>query len=256
MSAGEVVVQPHRRTLAKTRLESLIRTVHQHGMRGESLGAAVAYRPSVGYVLIGGEHRWAALSAPGVQTTVIVLRSWDDLVAWMAIDITDSRRIGWDPVSAVAFYEKAVAALKPSRGDRPLEDVAEFVGIHRGILESVRWANALLADPDEDAAIRAYVQEELDGLERGSEGGHSLRDRVAKYRAKLANAGRAPESAAVQRKALSSIPQLIGIVDALANLGPINPELSMAEREAYARQLGSLGAQLAKIKKNLRGETA
>jgi hypothetical protein len=255
MSATEVTVQPHRRTLVRSRVDDLVRTARQHGLVGDSMGACVAYRPSVGYVLIGGEHRWKALSAPADRTQVIVLRNWDDLVAWMAIDITDERRLGWDPIAAVWFYEKAVAALKPAKSDQPLADVAEFVGIHRGVLESVRWARVQLADPDEAEDVKGYIQGLLDELERGSEGGHSIRERVARFKQRKANQGRPPQSAAVQRKALESISQVEGAIDALADIGPINPEIPAKEREEYAVRLGRLGAQLSKIKKNLRGES-
>lgn len=255
MLASDVVVQPHRRTLVRTRLGELQSTARQHGILGDSLGAAVAYRPSVGYVLIGGEHRWKALSGPGARTQVIILRTWDDLVAWMAIDKTDTRGLGFDPVAAVYFYEKAVAALRPGRQDRALEDVAEFTGINRGVLESVRWGRAIVDDPDEAEDVRVYAQTLLNQLEKGGDGGHSVRERVAKFKAKKDSVGRAPESAAVQRKALASVPQLAGIIEALAELGPINPEIPKAEREAIAAQLGKLGALLSRIKKNLRGES-
>jgi hypothetical protein len=254
MSTNEVVIQPHRRTLTGSRLDELARTARQQGMAGDSFGAAVAYRPSVGWVLIGGEHRWKALSAPGSKTRVLVLTCWADLVAWMAVDVTDPRRLGWDPVAAVYFYEKAVATLKPTRSDRALDDVSEFTGVHRGVLEGVRLGRSIIQDPDEDQDVQLYVQELLDQLEAGGLGGHSVRDQVAKYKAKKAAAGRQPTSVAAQRKALESVGQLVGIVGALADLGPINPELPMAEREAHARLLGSLGAQIARIKRNLRGE--
>jgi hypothetical protein len=255
MKPNEVVIHPHRRTLVKTRLDEIVRTVRQHGMTGQSLGAAVAYRASVGWVLLGGEHRWAALSAPGSGTEVIILRSWDDLVAWMAVDASDPRRLGWDPIAAVSFYEKTIAALKPGRNDKPVEDVAEFTGVHRQVLETVRWANSVIADGDIDLRLRQFLQGQLDRIEQGGDGGHSLRERYKKFMAKLENEGRAPASAAVQRKALESVGTLSGIVGALAELGPINPEIPMSERRQLAEQLGRLGAQLAKIKKNLRGET-
>lgn len=256
MPCADVVVQPHRRQLALARVADIRRTLRQHGQLESSAGAAVAYRPSVGWVLVGGEHRWAAACAPGAKLSVYVLRHWDDFVAWAAVDMLDKRRTGWDPVTAVFMYEKVVAALRPGRADQPLADIAEFTGIHRGVLESVRWANALIADLDESADVREYTRGLLDELEAGAEGGHSVRERVARFKAKKANAGRPPESAAVQRKALASVPQLTGIVGALAELGPINPEIPKTERDAYAAQLGALGALLAKIKKNLRGESA
>ena len=250
-----MVVRPHRRVLVKSRLANLVRTAQRHGLAGTSLGAAVAYRPGVGYVLLGGEHRHAALSAPGVKTEYMVLRSWNDLVAWMAVDASDPLGLRFDPIAAVSFYEKAVAALKPDRSAKPLEDVAEFTGWHRGVLEGVRWANATLANEYEDPRVREFLQGRLDHVERGGDGSHTLREQVAKFRQKLADETREPESAAAQRKALGSIAQLVGMVGALADLGPVNAEIPTAEREAYARQLGSLGAQLAKIKKNLRGDS-
>lgn len=221
MAADEVVVLPHRRTLVRTRLDDIQRTVRQHGMSGESLGACVAYRPSVGYVLIGGEHRWAALSAPGARTNVIVLRNWDDFVAWMAVDITDPRRLGWDPIAAVSFYEKATAALKPARGDKPMEDVAEFTGVHRGVLETVRWANAIVADEDADTMEREYLREALDRLEATGEGGHSLRDAFRKFqRAQAATSVDGGKQEATLRRALI---QLNAAAEAVAAMGPISP---------------------------------
>lgn len=255
MTSDMVHVQPHRRSLSKSRVEELARTMRRHHPIGESFGAAVAYRPSVGYVLLAGEHRYAAASAPGGKTEVIILTSWDDLVAWMAVDSSDPRGLGWDPVAAVYFYEKAVAALKPGRADQPLADVAEFVGINRGVLESVRWGRALIADVDQPQDVRDYTQSLLDALERGEEGGHSVRERVARFVAKKANKGRPPQSAAVQRKALESIAHVEGIIAALAEMGPVNPEIPAKERTDAADRLGSLGAQLSKIKRNLRGES-
>lgn len=252
MIASDVVVQPHRRTLSGQRL-SEIRAAARQLPLGHGQGVAVAYRPSVGYVLIGGEHRWKAISSASGRVQVIVLRSWDDLVAWMAIDKADGRGLGWDPVAAVYFYEKAVAALKPGRTDQPLADVAEFVGIHRGILESVRWGRSVLHDPDEDEDVKTYVRELLDGLERGEEGGHSVRERVQRFKAKKAQAIRPPQSAAQQRKAFESLAELEGIIEALSDMGPMNPEIPMVEREAWASRLGRLGAPISKIKRTLRG---
>lgn len=256
MTPDEVTVTPHRRNLNRERIAELQRTARVHSMLGTGLGAAVAYRPSVGWVLVAGEHRWAALSAPGSKTEMIILASWEDLVAWMAIDMQDPRRTPWDPIAAVFFYEKAVAALKPNRLDSPLADVAEFTGIHRGVLESVRWARALIADEDEPKDVRDHAQLVLDELEQGRDGGHSIRDRVRRYRAARVNAGRPPQSAAVQRKSLGSVAEVEGIIAALADIGPINPEIPMQEREEYARRLGSLGVQISKIKKALRGEAS
>lgn len=254
MTAEEVIVQPHRRRLDRDRVLALQRTIRQQGMLGSSLGAAVAYRPSVGWVLLGGEHRWKAAMAPGSRTEVIVLRTWDDLVAWMAIDMTSSRRTAWDPVSAVHFLNKVTATLKPARGDRPADDVAEFVGIHRGILESVRWGMAVADDPDEDLDVREYVRSVLDDLERGGDGGHSVRDKVARYKARKAARTRPPESAALQRKAFGSIAGLEGTIEALLEMGPPNPDIPREELEEIAVRLGRLGPKLSKIKKNLRGE--
>jgi hypothetical protein len=241
-AADEVIVQPHRRTLSKTRLEDLVRTVRQHGMTGESLGAAVAYRPSIGYVLIGGEHRWAALSAPGSRTQVIVLRNWDDLVAWMAIDVTDPRRLGWDAISAVSFYEKAIGALKPGRGDKPMEDVAEFVGIHRGVLETVRWANAIIADEDADSIEREYLREALAVLEATGEGGHGLRAAFRRFQqAQAAASIDGGKQEATLRRALI---QLNAAAQAVAAMGPISPSFDTAAaaeiRAAITRALSPM----------------
>lgn len=254
IAAEDVVVRPHRRHLDRNRLAEIVKTARNQGMSNTALGAAVAYQPSVGYILIAGEHRWAALSAPGARFEVYVLSSWTDLVAWMAVDVMDLRRTPWNPISAVWFYEKAVEVLKPARSESPIADVSEFTDIHRSILEGVRWASAILADPNEPADVRAEVEAVLDELEAGKDGGHSIRERVHRFRVRREQAARPPQSAAVQRKALDSIAQLEGIVAALADLPPINPEIPMAEREAYARRLGVLGAQLSRVKKALRGE--
>lgn len=254
MAADEVMIEPHRRRLNASRVADLRQTLRQHGLVGNSLGAAVAYRPSVGWVLIAGEHRWKAASAPGSRTEVIVLASWDDLVAWMAVDAADDRHLPWDPIAAVYFYEKAAAVLRPSRSERSLSDIAEFTGIHRGVLESVRWGRALIGDPDEAADVKEYTQALLDEIERGGEGGHTVRERVGRYKERKANQVRPVQSAAVQRKALESIEQLDGILDALLQLGEPNPDLPRNELEAYAFRLGQLGWKITKIKKNLRRE--
>lgn len=241
-AADEVVVHPHRRTLNKERVADLRRTAQQHGMQGTAFGAAIAYRPSVGYVLLGGEHRHAALSAPGSKASYVVLRNWDDLVAWMAVDITDPRRLDWDAVAAVAFYEKAIAALKPGRGDRPLEDVAEFTGIHRGVLESVRWANAIIADPDTDGTEREYLREALSRLETTGEGGHSLRETFRKFqRAQAAVSVDSGKQEATLRRALI---QLNAAAEAVAAMGPLSPNFDPAAaaelRGAITRALSPL----------------
>jgi hypothetical protein len=253
---ADVVVQPVRRHLDREQVHKITRTLRQHGMTEDTLGAVVAYRRSVGWVLLGGEHRMAAASAPGAKGTFIVVRSWEEFAAWMAVDATDPRRTPMDPVAATAFYERAIGALKPNRGEKAPEDVAEYTGVHRQVIDNIRFVTAVIRDADEPVVLREFAQAKLDEVEAGKFTGHGVREAVNRQRAKLAEGDRPVLSAFVQRKALGSIAQITGMIDALAGLGPINPELPQSEREEYAKALGSLGAKLSKIKANLRGDAA
>lgn len=253
---ADVVVHPARRHLDRNRVQDIVRTLRQHGMTNDTLGAVVAYRPSVGWVLLGGEHRLAAASAPGAKGLFIVVRSWTEFCAWMAVDASDSRRTPMDPLVQVAFLERATAALKPGRGERTTLDVAEYANSHRQIIDNVRYVVGLTRDPDEPEALRDFAQLKLDEVERGDFTGHGVRDAVNRFRTRLSEGDRPMQSAAAQRKAFESVGQLEGIIAALADLGPINPDLPKEERDKLADRLARLGAPLTKIKKMLRGESA
>lgn len=243
--------QAHRRKLNGDRLSTL-RGAIRKGSR--FLGVAVAYRPSIGYVILGGEHRWAA-SVDLPQVECYVLRRWEDLVAWLAVDKADGRGLPFDPVAAVYMLEKAITALKPDRSQKVTQDFGEYTGWHKGILDNVRFAQRVVADPDEPVAVKDFLSARLRVLEDGGDGGHGLREALHKFRETLAAAERPRQSAAAQRKILEgSIPQLVGMIGALAELDAPHEDLPAKELEEYANQLGKLGAQLSRIKKNLRRE--
>lgn len=247
---ADIVVDPHRVHLDRVRVDRLKRTVP------DWCGIAVAYRPGTGYVLVGGEHRAAALAARNTyEAPVFVLSSWRDFLAWAMADLEKPGGLGWTAVDAAHLHNKVVPLFGPARTEKPGHDIAEFTGVNDGAIGNVRWTLGVLADTSQPQEVRNEIADLIANIARGGDGMHGLREAVrrAQDRHQKANAPTMP--AAQQRKALESIAQLEGIIAALADMGPINPDLPQGEREHAAVRLGKLGATIVKIKKNLRGES-
>lgn len=250
MRLADIVIDPHRVHLDRTRVDRLARTI------ADSCGIAVAYRPGTGFVLVGGEHRAAALARRGsYETDAFVLASWRDFVAWMINDLDRPGGLGWTAVDAAHLHNKVVPLFGPARSEKPGWDIAEFTGINEGAISNLRYAIAAANDTERPQVVRDQIADLVAGIARGNDGQHGARESVQRIERKHREATTPAASAAQQRKALESVAQLEGIIAALADMGPINRDLDVNERLAYAVRLGKLGATISKIKKNLRGES-
>lgn len=245
---ADIVVEPHRVHLDRARVDRLARSLP------DFCGVAVAYRPGVGYVLLGGEHRAAALvQRRDYEAPVYVLHSWRDFVAWMTVDLGKPNGLGWNPVDAAHLHNKAVSLLNPSRSDKPGYDIAEFTGINEGAISNVRATLLVAADPEQPEQVRLEIAELLAGIARGEEGGHGAREAVKRIQDRHRRAMTPPPAAAAQRAMLSAaLDTLAGVLSGLEHLGALNPELTTEERESYAFQIGKVNAKLSAIKNTLR----
>lgn len=220
----------------------------------DDAGIAVAYGPGVGYVLVGGEHRAAALAQRNTyETNAYVVASWRDFVAWMIADLDRPNSHGWTLVDAAYLYEKAVRLLKPSRQDKPADDIAEYAGVNRGALDNVRWLIGVAADGAEEPEIRQFARDQLALITEGVAGGHGARDRVKQERDRLAAAAAPRMSADKQRQMLNdTIAKLWGMLAGLNTLGELNPELTQAERDEYAAHLGKINTGFIRLRTRLK----
>lgn len=226
---------------------------------GQFVGLAVVYQPRVGYILLGGEHRFAALLARGErETDVYVLRSWLDFVAWMMADQAFGNRFPqtpWNAIEAAYLHEKAVLLLKPARHDLPGYDLAEYTGIHEGAIRSIRYGLKAYNDPDEDPEIKRYIGEQFAEVQRGIITGHSVPDRLKLFRKKLAEDRAGVEGlmpAAKQRQLLDNmVASLAGLADVVNALGRLHPDVGPEECGIWIESVHKAGQVLTRLKKQL-----
>ena len=184
-----MIVEPHRRVLNQTtigRLSGLYRA-------GASiLPPAVAVQPGRGFVLVLGEHRFAALQGDrpaGSTVDVYVVRAWEDVVAWMMADLEHDQRYGagthWDYVTAAHMANKLVSLVKSSRSDRPVHDVAEYTNLNENGLSNTLWAIAREADPNVSEPMREWLRHDLIAMRRGESSAHSVRTRYKGHETRL-----------------------------------------------------------------------
>ena len=239
---------PHRVTLDRGRVDRLARAIP------DNCGIAVAYKPGVGYVLIGGEHRFAALAQRNVyETGVYVVASWRDFLAWMIADLERPGGLGWTVVDAAHLHNKVMPLLNPARTERGGRDLAEFTGIHEAAIASVRMAMETGADQQQPQEVRERIADFIAGLARGLDGGSGARDTVRRiqreYEQKTAPALPADKQRQMLNQAIST---LEGLLSGLEHLGNLNDDLTVQEREAFAVQIGKANAKLSGIKNTLR----
>lgn len=224
-------------------------------------GMAAVYLPGEGYVLLGGEHRYAAAVSRGdVHADFYILRTWTDFVAWMIQDLAMAADLGyrsasWDEVSAAHLYRKAVRLLNPARNEKIGLDIAEYTGTDMTSGGNIRWALELqeAADPE----LREFLTRELAMVEGGQIKGHSVRDRVNRWLARRTALANPRPSAEKQRAMLEeALATLAGVTDGLSHLGMLNDGLSMEERLRYAAALGKMNGKLVRTKIKLRSEEA
>lgn len=247
------MARPHRAHLSRATIEGLSRRL------GPFVGLAVVYQPGTGLVLLGGEHRFAALSARGDrETDVYLLRSWTDFVAWMMADQAFGKRFPqtpWNAVEAAYLHEKAVELLKPARSEMPGRDLAEYTGVHYDASRSVRAVLKLYLDPAEDPEIKAFIAEQFREIAAGIISGHTIVDRVKAFRLRLAADRAGVEGlmpAPRQRQLLDNTTAgLAGLGDAIRALGRVHPDLTDAECAAWADSISQAGTVLARLKKQL-----
>lgn len=247
---ADIVTRPHRAQLDLERVADLRRLPHLSGI-------AVVREPGTGYVLLGGEHRFAALRGRGErEAEVYVLRNWHDFVAWMMHDAAGRDRYDqtpWSMVDAAYLAIKAVELLKPAREERPYDDIAEYTGTHEGATANVRWLIALLSDEGEPDGVRQYAGNELVLISRGQAGAHGIRERVKKVRAQLDAAAAPVMPAAKQRDILGdAVAKLTGITNGLDSIGELNPELTADELADWITQLGKVNTKLIRLRTKLK----
>ena len=247
------MIRPHRGALNLATVEGLSRRL------GPFVGLAVVYQAGVGWVLLGGEHRFAALKGRGDhEADVYLLRSWTDFVAWMMADQAFGKRFPqtpWNAVEAAYLHEKAVGLLKPARSELVGRDLAEYTGVHYDAARAVRGVLKFYTDPNEDPEVRSFIAEQFRAIEAGEISGHTIGDRVKAFRLRIA-ADRAGVDAlmpaAKQRSLLDNTSaSLAGLGDTVRALGRVHPDLTAAECAAWADNIAAAGTVLARLKKQL-----
>lgn len=220
-------------------------------------GIAVAHQPGVGYVLLGGERRFAAhLRRNDREIEAYLLSTWKQWVAWMAHDELLAARHGFerarmDAVTAAHLDGKAQALLTFDRADRPSYDIAEYAKLPEKYVSQTRLLIRAMEEPGTPEPILAAIREQLIEVAEGRISPHAAYDRVHRQRRQL----NAPKrTAAEQAKILTNVqPVLSGITDALASLGDmIDPAMPKVEAEEYVKVLLSGRSALDRAVRNLR----
>lgn len=245
---ADIVIEPHRVHLDRARVDRLARAIP------DFCGIAVAYRPGAGYVLVGGEHRAAALAQRNsYEVPVYVLSSWRDFVAWMIADLDRPGGLGWTAVDAAHLHNKVVPLLAPHRSEKPGLDIAEYAGVLEGAIGNLRYAIAAANDPLRPAEVRREIADLIAGIARGGDGMHGAREAVQRIE-KRHEAARTPAPPADKQRQMlkQALSTLEGLLSGLDHLGKLNAELSQEEREAFAFQIGRANARLSAIKTTLR----
>lgn len=223
---------------------------------GNFSGMAVTHSPGIGWVLVGGEYRFVAHQRRGDRTCEFyVLRTWDDLVAWMIADRAFAHRFRqaeWNAVDAAYYHAQLLAVLKPGRGDRPAWDVAEFTGQHYDAVRTVRGALKTTNDPDELPEIRAFAREQLELVAKGEITGHSVDNRIRAFRKVIADRT-GGMSAAKQAQLLdNAVAMFTGIGDGFEALGKLHPDLTAEQCERWMSSVGAMSTELFRLKRQLR----
>lgn len=217
----------------------------------------MVYQPGAGYVLLGGEHRLAALRGRGQrEATVYVLHNWRDWVAWMMHDRDQRERFSqapWNYTDAAYLTRKAVELLKPAREEKPYDDVAEFTGTHEGAMANVRWLIGVLDNPAERVEVRDWATRELRLIARAEAGPHGVRDRLRKFRAQLDAAAKPPMPAAKQRDLIGgALATMKGVLNGLDSVGSLNPDLTPVEVAAWLADLSQLQGKIMKLRTTIK----
>lgn len=248
---GEVASRAHRARLDRDRVS------HLANKADAFLGVAVAYEPGFGYVLIGGEHRFAAAVLRGERyVKVYVLRSWRDMQAWMGWDLEQNKIYSWAPWNAAEaawFMDKALPLLTVTRHDGAAEDVAEYTGVPRASLDNARYATTVWEDTNESDELRSYAAAQLNEIVDGKASGSSIRDKIKRERQRIADRNKPRPSLTKQRAMLAeALSTLEGLADGLGHLGEPSDEFDMAELETTAAAMGKAIARITRVKNTLR----
>lgn len=247
-----IVQRPHRARLGD--VDDLARRLP----RGPYSGVAVAVQQGLGPVLIGGERRYAAQVRRG-DTTVCasVIETYEQWLAWLATDHEFAGRYGstaWDLVDA-AYLDLKVRALVPfGRLDNPTRVIAEYAGLDYEKLRATRYL-AQIAEGSPEQQVRDFAKDRLGEIVTGQFGPSSALDRTRTEARRLdaVAAGTASLPAAEQRKRIANVAKLlVGMTDALSDLGDLGDELSPEECADWAATYGDARRTFEQTIKKLR----
>lgn len=222
--------------------------------------APCVLRPSgKDFTLLLGERRWHARRLGGsTKIAVHVVRTWEQVRAWMLLDATDPAPRKPTRLDEVAALRMVILELLDMNRhqkidcDAVLEHVYAFSQRH---IREMCFVARKVQQHRDDAALVAFAMEQLYEAGDGRISASAAGDRLRKY---IENGQRAQKALPAFRQAetLDKISaQLDGIVNALQTLGPLAPTLERGARTRWETSLVKAKGQLTKMLREIRGET-
>jgi hypothetical protein len=251
LDTASIFVRPHRRHLGA--LGELM-----NNLPNGYTGMAVGYLDGIGYVLLGGERRFAAHQARQDQTVVVsVISTWDQWIAWLLMDLEFSVRYGSTPMGnlTAAYLDLKVRdVLRPGPRDHSARIIAEYTGLDYERVRGCRYVIERTTDPYHPN-MQALALQLVDKIERGEVGPSAACDHLRALSKRLAQmeAGISSASVAQQRKILTTTAGYVsGMADGLNQLGPVSDEIGAEERAELVKALSQGRLALERVIRNLK----
>jgi len=246
LSANTVYTWAHRSRLGD--LSEIEDVVSRFGL----LPPMVALLPRRGWIVLGGERRFAAWVGMygGNRVPVYVANVWADFLAWMLVDI-DQRgtRQRMSLVEAVTLVDKVAATLDPRKHDYADQTIAEYLDLRLDLLRTTRYLTNWLEH--ESPEVVELAKRKLDQVAGGELGPSAAYDHVKALAERVAAGEGMPTE--TQRKILNNaVTTLAGVTDGLQGLGGLANNLAPGECEAWAKSLSKARLELERTIRKLK----
>lgn len=215
----------------------------------------VAYQRGIGWTLLAGERRWAAMIRIGVPLKVYMARGWDDFMTWMIQDYPNPGATPMNPVDAAHLSIKVRDLLNPRRQSNPDETIASYVQVD---VNDMRATRSLIENwwrtPGTPEEIKNEAAQQLREIAAGAVRPWSAHERMKRVHNRLHSV---PGPISKQRSILGNAASMsTGLADALATLGPISDELGVVECDELIRKLGDGRRALERVIRSLKERRA
>jgi hypothetical protein len=214
----------------------------------------VGYKPGIGFVLLLGERRWAAMVQTGRPLFAYTVRTWEEVYAWLMLDVDQPGRTQMTVSELVAVINKISTCVKVKKNVYLDDVICAYAQVDKERMQETRAVLKFLG-PEYPEGIRSQARAEMVDIEAGRIRPSSAYGRIKKALDRVNSPALPAEQ---QRKILTNASAAAaGLADALQTLGPPSPDLTTEERRSFADQLARARLRLEQTINALRkGQTS